>query len=386
MPGYNHYPSCPCGWCAKGWSSRSGLSPVESLFSARDATHLLKRHRIRSRLACYVNPNARCPVCNEPVFFYANAAGSRVFFDDLGPPWPKHPCTDRQALVEMRPIERRSAGLMQELVKAANTIGMLAQPPEHQGQGRYRPIVVLSVSSSASRSIVTGEYLDTTAREPFRITVQSTGLPLSTGDIIGQQDGLVSYVDPLSLRPMQFREGGAVEPYLQAVSGHQDPAPTTRLSARTTLLKRPDSRANLKPAKEPRGDLTKVELRHFGGDEETLGRLLATYGPLIRAYAREQVRKPPDVCQRLNREGHKTMAGAVWTTRLVYFLLKLLFDKPRRTQAAAVRQHTAPPSIPDHRRPSPRADHAIGGEGVELTMMAKLERLGRVTVAKPRPR
>jgi len=28
------------------------------------------------------------------VFFYQNSAGSRVFFDDIGPPWPKHPCTD----------------------------------------------------------------------------------------------------------------------------------------------------------------------------------------------------------------------------------------------------------------------------------------------------
>jgi len=28
------------------------------------------------------------------VFFYQSPHGSRVFFDDLGPPWPKHPCTD----------------------------------------------------------------------------------------------------------------------------------------------------------------------------------------------------------------------------------------------------------------------------------------------------
>ncbi|MCZ7422956.1 hypothetical protein O7605_25975 [Verrucosispora sp. WMMA2121] len=28
------------------------------------------------------------------VYFYANQHGSRVFFDQLGPPWPKHPCTD----------------------------------------------------------------------------------------------------------------------------------------------------------------------------------------------------------------------------------------------------------------------------------------------------
>jgi hypothetical protein len=39
-------------------------------------------------------PNAKCPVCGCRVFFYQNEYGSRVFFDDLGPPWPKHPCTD----------------------------------------------------------------------------------------------------------------------------------------------------------------------------------------------------------------------------------------------------------------------------------------------------
>ncbi|QJU56371.1 hypothetical protein HL653_14975 [Sphingomonas sp. AP4-R1] len=30
------------------------------------------------------------------MFFYQNEYGSRVFFDDLGPPWPKHPCTDNE--------------------------------------------------------------------------------------------------------------------------------------------------------------------------------------------------------------------------------------------------------------------------------------------------
>jgi hypothetical protein len=28
------------------------------------------------------------------VFFYQSPFGGRVFFDDLGWPWPKHPCTD----------------------------------------------------------------------------------------------------------------------------------------------------------------------------------------------------------------------------------------------------------------------------------------------------
>jgi hypothetical protein len=33
-------------------------------------------------------------VCGEQVFFYQSPSGGRVFFDHLGPPWPKHPCTD----------------------------------------------------------------------------------------------------------------------------------------------------------------------------------------------------------------------------------------------------------------------------------------------------
>lgn len=42
----------------------------------------------------YVNPNAHCPVCKERVYFYQSPFGGRVFFDDLGWPWPKHSCTD----------------------------------------------------------------------------------------------------------------------------------------------------------------------------------------------------------------------------------------------------------------------------------------------------
>jgi len=42
----------------------------------------------------YVNPNAYCPVCGKQVFYYQSSHGGRVFFDNLGWPWPKHGCTD----------------------------------------------------------------------------------------------------------------------------------------------------------------------------------------------------------------------------------------------------------------------------------------------------
>lgn len=60
----------------------------------------------KSATARYVNPNANCPVCGQPVFFYQNEYGSRVYFDELGPPWPKHPCMDQSAA---RPSRKSSS-------------------------------------------------------------------------------------------------------------------------------------------------------------------------------------------------------------------------------------------------------------------------------------
>lgn len=43
-------------------------------------------------------PNATCPVCGASVYFYSNSVGSKVYFDALGPPWPKHPCMDSRSV------------------------------------------------------------------------------------------------------------------------------------------------------------------------------------------------------------------------------------------------------------------------------------------------
>jgi len=36
--------------------------------------------------------NSKCPVCKQPVFYYTNEYGSKVYFDHAGDTWPKHPC------------------------------------------------------------------------------------------------------------------------------------------------------------------------------------------------------------------------------------------------------------------------------------------------------
>lgn len=89
MPGFNHYSWCTCGWCQK--RSRFNNRSVHT-------RRLAQPWRPGRRgLSSYVVPNACCPVCGAFVYFYQSANGGRVFFDELGPPWPKHPCTDSRA-------------------------------------------------------------------------------------------------------------------------------------------------------------------------------------------------------------------------------------------------------------------------------------------------
>lgn len=91
---WNHPPDCTCGWGGEGHLGRSSGS---SRFPVSGPRAILQsQFRVA---ASFTNPNASCPVCGAHVYFYQSPAGGRVFFDDLGPPWPKHPCTDNRTAV-----------------------------------------------------------------------------------------------------------------------------------------------------------------------------------------------------------------------------------------------------------------------------------------------
>ncbi|MGM4962991.1 hypothetical protein AB7714_05755 [Tardiphaga sp. 1201_B9_N1_1] len=89
----NHSPSCPCGFGGdtgggRGWGSVAHFTlnyEPPSFGWSRDG---------RGTVESYVNPNARCPECGADVFFYRSPYNGRVYFDELGWPWPKHGCTD----------------------------------------------------------------------------------------------------------------------------------------------------------------------------------------------------------------------------------------------------------------------------------------------------
>lgn len=94
---WNHPPNCTCGWGGDGHSGHPSAGARTLL--ASPTPYVLRFGSYPglalSNYAGYCTPNANCPVCDQPVFFYQSPEGGRVFFDELGPPWPKHPCTDQ---------------------------------------------------------------------------------------------------------------------------------------------------------------------------------------------------------------------------------------------------------------------------------------------------
>lgn len=92
------YRTSPLGdthWVEGHWVERYEWDRSSGYSHSLDAReHLLSLGVLNSLSSRYVNANAKCPVCGADVFFYQNEFGSRIYFDELGPPWPKHPCID----------------------------------------------------------------------------------------------------------------------------------------------------------------------------------------------------------------------------------------------------------------------------------------------------
>lgn len=87
---WNHSFDCTCGWGGEGHLGRRYIgNSSPPIFHPKFKTYN------EFLIGCTI-PNARCPVCGKPVFFYRSPSNGRVFFDELGPPWPKHPCTSNQ--------------------------------------------------------------------------------------------------------------------------------------------------------------------------------------------------------------------------------------------------------------------------------------------------
>ena len=79
-----------CGGKIEFITQHGRAVPLHSCGKSASSKDRLREQFIQRRSVTFAT---NCPVCCKPVFFYQNSSGSRVFFNRLGWPWPKHPCT-----------------------------------------------------------------------------------------------------------------------------------------------------------------------------------------------------------------------------------------------------------------------------------------------------
>jgi len=110
-------------WCT-GYASEGGaVSPPPLSPRPSPPTRASARWSVghaRCDLGVPLTHPTTCPICGAFIFFHTNGNGDCVFFDELGPPWPKHACLSNDDGV-------RVASRSPELMRLVD----LVAPPTH---------------------------------------------------------------------------------------------------------------------------------------------------------------------------------------------------------------------------------------------------------------
>jgi hypothetical protein len=186
---YNHPFDCDCGFGGdtggggrRGWYQHVSVAEVlERPVSAGWAKDS------RSTVESYVNPNAHCPVCGAAVYFYRSPYDGRVFFDELGWPWPKHPCIDNG-----RDPMRVTRGSIASATPRAD--------PAWRAEG-WHSLLASKVYSAGDRLQITGDL-----GEQFRELYLPTGEALDAQSpiLVRAQDGKPDIFEMTFLRSDRF--------------------------------------------------------------------------------------------------------------------------------------------------------------------------------------
>lgn len=155
-----------------------------------------------------VVPNAECPVCGAPVFFYRNEYGSKVFFDELGPPWPKHPCTISQT---PESAGSREVALNAEDLRSQDEFEFIknwsSQDSENEFERRYGTsrwdIAVLEKTHRIEGLTILA--ISTSKGYRYFLADDTSEVAMLPGQLIAFFRNWISYIEPKELKIVEFK-------------------------------------------------------------------------------------------------------------------------------------------------------------------------------------
>ena len=200
----------PCHWVEghsvdRDYWERGSYAPTGST----PYVTLREAGALESRSARFVTPNARCPVCGAQVWYYQNEYGSRVFFDDIGWPWPKHPCTDTSgsySVAAERP-EARTAAEVARIHEAAQSAGIDLDSgfAERHGKPPWELMIVTKSFRSQKVNLVVARSLEDDLRPHFCFSFEASRRLLKPGDFFSRKRDRVSILNSGTLKPREIR-------------------------------------------------------------------------------------------------------------------------------------------------------------------------------------
>jgi hypothetical protein len=160
----------------------------------------------RGATSAFVYPNANCPVCGDPVFFYQNQFGSKVYFDELGKPWPKHPCTDNSTALDglrargdIHPEAPAVRG-KRELAEIEDWLDKCAQSPqwtfwESYGQSQWSAFCVAKRINVKNRALLVLDSLNAPADRRLFLSGAKVPKAVKHGQLVFYYRNWLNYFD-----------------------------------------------------------------------------------------------------------------------------------------------------------------------------------------------
>lgn len=283
------------------------------------ASDFLRRNNVGlGKQGCFVNPNARCPVCSKPVFFYSNQYGSRVYFDDLGPPWPKHPCTDNpvRKIVDSQnwgAISKRPKGLTIELIENANIAGLFHRKEYGQRKiGEWTLLLIEEVLRDQKKNILKAIFLDSGTGEKLQITCFSNEPIFKEHDLLAWNGSLFSFILRDKLAEVVFHDGGPIESRETSLPKEEAIQPTNKTFDLNVFSLQ---------------NWNDVDIKHFRSkNNNSIHFFLEKYRPVIKRYIENKLITSEQIALALGKERFRTAVGAQWSPQLVEFLVYFIFN------------------------------------------------------------